>query len=258
MNPFAERYQTYSNAQLAEVLENQSDYREEAITAAKEEWESRNLTEEDWKEAKAENESKNLFRRRELEQINAILGNGTGFLGRIIHWVSSIYNVSSIQEKAYRGILTYFILHTIIGWYSIAGFIYFMFTDDLGGWDFSSFLYISPFIFATIGTVLFGLKMTIGWVLMMIYCLTVLIAQVGGWIIRWVEGPPSLEIFQDLYSPYPSLAEMLAGIILGLVTWAMLKPYTREYFSVSKNRFQGTLAITAVWVIIMIAMWMGA
>lgn len=257
MNPFAERYQAFSNTRLVEIIENHADYREEAIIAAKEELAKRNLSESDWEAAKAELEANRQFKLAQKGKINGILQLGPGIWPLLFNGLASIYIHQPIEVKAFRATLTFFILQTLLGWFSLLDFLIFIFTDELGGWDGSVFLYIAPILFATIGTVLFGLKKTIGWAMMAIHSTITLFSLLGTWLIRWLQRPPDLPIFEEFYSPYPSLSEILVGLLLAIVIRVMFKPYMRQYFSVGRNWVQGTLAILVILALILVAVWVG-
>ena len=73
MNKFAERYKLISNSDLLKIIGNSFDYQPEAVKAARNEIEQRQLTEQQLKEAKEEIEtelpgkSKLTEKRQEVE-----------------------------------------------------------------------------------------------------------------------------------------------------------------------------------------------
>jgi hypothetical protein len=183
---------------------------------------------------------------------------GPGIWALLFDWLASLFIHQPIEVKVFRATLAFFILQTLIGWGGSLDFILFVLSDELSEWDLAAYGYIFPLIFASIGTLLFGLKNRIGWVMMTINTALSLFSLLGAWLIRWLQGPPDLPIFEEFYSPYPSLSEILAGLLLAIVIRVMFKPYMRQYFSVGRNWVQGTLAILGILAMVLVAVWVGS
>jgi hypothetical protein len=252
MNQFSERYKTFSNSDLLRVIENQSDYQPEAVEAAKTEINQRNLSDEEFTEAKSdlepERQVKQKQNKKKAEVEQKVMSLGTS----VFDTINPIQKTAPTAERLIRLITIVFGLIAIFKWYNQFGLVKFMLTDNSAGWDLSMIEYFLPLILLPIATILFWLRKKSGWILMAAYLTYSAISAFGLIIMTWNMEPLGVPALDSLFPQTSPTTQILTTLFFGGALWVLTKKEIKEHYNINRQITLATIGISAVLTILFI------
>ena len=165
MTDFTERFKTYSNSQLLEIIESPEDYQPDAVKTAEAIISSRQLTDKEIELAKIEldaEKQKIISKGWHEQKLNKKLKN----FGE-----SALENINPIQRKSFSAAKTIKIISVMLGviflfrFYNEFEMIRFMFTDSRIEWSLEQVISYLPLLILAVSAILFGMKKKAGWIL---------------------------------------------------------------------------------------------
>lgn len=226
INPFAEKYKTFSNFKLIEILENQTDYQPEAVEAAKHEIERRNLSDEEILKIKSE-----LIKIKQCETQQDFGKKLTTIVNKLISLLHILQQKSvSRPEHLIKRIVIVLFIVTVSKWY-----LAIMPMMPIREWDDSIIILFFPNIFLSLSVFLLWLKKQIGWILMTIYLNCSIISSLVLMLTFWNVQPSVNSVFNVLI-PQNLMYELVISIIFSsAVLLTLNREDIRHIYSISKK-----------------------
>ena len=241
VNPFSAYYKTITNSELIIILDNKSKYQQEAVDAANEEFNNRQLSEIEISEARQIVLAKHAEEVRQKEKINAIkekIINRGSFLAEAIN------PIQKEKPTAEKLVLTVTVAYSLLILINIvADFrLNLYYARDILKFPLDSLLVLVPLILLIAGTILFWKRKTFGWILLSIFATWSTIQSI--WHMGQVMNTPNYgENFEFIF-PGPSPLVILTKIVFYAGTlFVLAKPALREIYHVSKSKMIATLVI---------------
>ncbi len=243
-NPFTEYYKTITNTELIVILDNPDKYQQEAVDAAKLEFNDRNLSEEQIAEARTSILASYTEQEQQKEKIKAIKDKVRNTGSLIAEAINPIQKSKPTTDKI---ILTISIIYGIMLLYTLISqymtiLIYFIYIFKFPS---ESLSLIVPILLLLLGIILFWKRKKAGWILLAFYatCLSV----ISFWeIIRAFSWEPSGIEFFDILNPALSPVILLATFIFYAGTiFTLCKTGIREVYSITRNNMFTTLGASS-------------
>lgn len=248
MNQFTERYKLISNSELLIIIENTSDYQPEAVEAAKNELEQRQLTDQELKEAKTELEAERQEKDKQTEKVQEVKNRVKKIWASIADTINPIQYSAATSEKLIKLIVIVFGLISVYQFYNQFGILKLMFSDIYGGWDLSTILFLVPLFMLPTSIILFWLRKKTGWILLGAYLTYSALNAIGLLIMTWNLKPSG-----NLFPQTEPVTHIVVILFFGGTLWTMCKENLREQFSIDRKLMFGTVGITAFLTILSIA-----
>lgn len=169
MTNFSEKFSTYSNTDLFRIIQNPDDYQPLAVQTAENIIATRQLSEQEIENVKAElylqKQEKELEDQKKKGFENKLKDIGTS----ITEAANPIQTEAPNTEKLIK--IISFVFSGLFFYYLIIQFdlIRFMFSSSDADWDFSMVVLFLPMIIILISTPLFYKRIKLGWTLLTIY-----------------------------------------------------------------------------------------
>lgn len=243
MNPFPERYKTFSTADLLGILDNQSDYRPEAIEAAQAEIQQRNLSEQALTDAKNELIAVQEEKQKQQAQRAAVATQVKSLATTAFDAINPIQTSAPTTEKLIRWITIVFGLITITKWYNQFWLAILLLYDLFEG-DLSVLEFFLPFILLTVGTILFGFRKKAGWVLLTTFLIYSAISSFGLIIMTWGMEPIGIPALDSIFPQTSPFTYLLLTLFFGTTLWVVTKKEIKESFHINRPTARAT-ALTA-------------
>lgn len=230
---FAEKFSTFSNTDLLNIVSNPDRYQEKAVSTAKEILARRNLSEEEMRIAEDELEAGQLKqlqkeeRKREMEQKVKSLGH------TIAETINPLSKEALSTGKIIKTVsIIYFIL-CLFDLYNELDMIQFMFSDSTARWDLATVDSFLPLLILPTAAFLFYKRKKIGWLLLQIFLSYALLSGIASvfFAIKW-----NWPIYSLLFSIL-----LFTGLI-----YTINRHNVRAVFSISKQDMILSGSITAV------------
>lgn len=229
MSKYRERFSTFENFQLIEIITKSHEYNEEAVAAAQAELDSRNIPEE---ELAAETNSiqAELDQIQEKKEFNESLGQS------ILDSVNPIVKTKPTKEKYILYITLAYTFFSLYQFYHFWPLLTILYNPDFFVFDFytaitSVYIFIPP-----IATALFWQRYKAGWVLIVGYAtLTVLTTAISAYLM----GSLGLE--------YVDLQSLIINLSLhGVSLFILIKPEYLEKFNVLRSDLNKTVIVSSI------------
>jgi len=237
---FRKYYTTVSNVELLEVLSNEDDYQQEAVIAAKNELDFRQLSQDDLNDAKNLLTEKRLQQKIKIERVTSIKSKIKNAGSEVIDSINPIQPERPTVEKTIRIVA---IFYGIIFVYMLVfkfRDIYIGFLDIKDG-HFYPISYVLFFCLLPVAVYLFFKKRKTGWTL-----LTGLICYlVVGVVITFIDffTYQSSGILSELF-PRPSIISAIIQLIFVATSlFAVCKQDVRIIFGVNRNLMISTIVL---------------
>jgi len=234
----AELYKNMSNADLLEVLQHPAHYQPAALSIAKAEFNSRQLSEKNIHEATEVLLNKNLKTALQNERIAAATNKIADAGNTFYDTINPIRATAPTAEKLIR-----FIGLVFSGLFIFNIKVNFdLFSSIIGGGSHESFgytIYIFPLVVELIAIVLFWLKKRSGWMLLAIFCSYSLIGILEE-LFYSLTYQPSKNSFIHFETPSP-MAYIVAGLFFGGTIAVMLRQDIKLIYRINKKNVQNAL-----------------
>lgn len=252
MNQFFEKYRTLSNTELLRIIENQFDYQEGAVEAAKEEIKQRKLTKPELEEAKQKLSIEQQVKRKQFENQIEIM-NQLKKIGRsFFDSLNPIQHSAPNSERLIRLITIVFAFFSIYLIYNQFELIIFMLSESLTDWNYGIVVYMVPLILLPTATLLFGFRLKIGWILMYAYLTYSAVKAIGLLILTWNIEPTELLPIDRLFPRITPTTQILTILFFGGILWGLGKNDILRKFSINRQIILATVAVSVILTILFV------
>lgn len=253
MNQFSERYKTFLTSDLLKIIKNKSDYQIEAVEAAQNEIIHRQLTDEELTEAKNLLESERQDKIRQKEKRIEIENKIKNFSSSIIDTINPIQESAPSTERIIRLITIVFGFITIYHWYNQFELAQLMLFSDNTNWGFIDIHFFAPLLLLPMATTLFGFRKKIGWILLTIFLTYSIINVIGLIVLTINRSPIGISSIDNLFSETAGIVHLLTITFFIGTLWVINKKEIKHQFKISSNTVIGTISITVISTILIIA-----
>lgn len=232
MNQFSERYKGLNNANLIKIIEKQADYQLEAVEAARQELDSRKLSEAEMNAAKDELAELDLEKASQSKTQNELEEKLRSLKASALDTFNPIQeSIPTTADKKIKLISIFYGLILLYEWYKDSDLISLILSQDFSLWDWSTIFYAIPFFFLPLAIILFYLKKKIGWIMMGFYLSTSIVIDIVISIEYWkLESKHSLLLYE--FMPFPPYYPIIPTILL---LWVMLNKELLEAFNLTRK-----------------------
>lgn len=226
---FTEIYQTYSNSQLLQIIDNAVDYQPEAVDAAKRVIHDRQLTAEDMDAAKKElaagKQAEIEKARKQKEKEEQFKATGRSILENI----NPVKDTYPRADKVINVVTVVFGAIYLIWFIGQIRFIKYLFMDSSGfGWDMLA--YLLQLIYMPITLVLFYKRKKSGWILFLLYLVASSATQLVA-LYRSIHWKPSgMPVMDALFTMNHPVVYILCIAFLAGTIWVICKKDVRSVF----------------------------
>ncbi len=230
---FTEKFNTFSNAELLNIISNPHRYQEKAIHTAKEILERRNLSEEEMRIAQDELEAGQLKQLRKEERKKEIEQKVKSIGQTIADNLNPVQKEALSADKIIKTVsVTCFIL-CLFYLYNEFDMIQFMLTDSTAHWDLATVVSLLPLLVLPVATVLFYKRKKSGWWLLEIFLNYSLISGFTAIVfsLKW---------------NWPIYTLLCAILLLTGLIYTINRKNVRAVFSINKQDMILSFSITAV------------
>ena len=245
MTEFTERFKTYSNTELLKIIDNPDDYQPLAVEAANAILSSRQLTDEDFANARAElgtqRQEKKVQDKKKKDFENKVKDIGTSVLSAVNPIPAETPNPDRIIKiiSIVLGVLFLFQL------YKEFGMIIFMFTDSEAQRETGMALYFLPLIIIPIAIILFFRRNKLGWTLLMIFLTYSAVSSVGMFILTLNTQPSGIPVLDKIFPQTSPEIHILAFLFFSGILWRICKVEIREIYSIDKKYMLTAISVVA-------------
>jgi hypothetical protein len=244
LQDFAERYKMISNSELLEILQNPAQYQSIALSAAKSEFTSRNLSENEINEAKKyllDKKNEKDKRNEKQEQIKTKLADA----GNVFYdTINPIHASTSTAVKIVR-LVTLVFTSLLIYKISVNFYVLLAIVKGNSGESFGYTLYFFPILVQLAATLFFWLRKRTGWLLLTFFCSYSLTEVLYG-LYYSIALQFRKEGLSYLF-PTPSPGAYIIAILFYIGTiFAICRHDIRGIYKIDKQKIQVPLIIGAL------------
>jgi hypothetical protein len=243
---FTERYKMISNYELLEILQNPGQYQAKALSAAKSEFASRNLSDAEINEAM----QVLMDKKNKQDEIQSGIKTKLVDAGNLIYDtidptqinISTAVKIIRITSMAFAGLLIYKI--------SVDFDLLLAIIKGDSGESFGYSLYFFPILVVLAATILFWLKKRTGWFLLVFFCSYSLVEVLYG-LYYSVSLQFRRESMNYLFpAPSPG-AYILANLFYIGTILAICRPDVREMYKIHKQTIKTPIILGVLLGILM-------
>jgi len=237
INPFTEYYKTITNTELIIILDNPDKYQQEAVEAAKLEFNNRNLSEEQIAEARAPVIAQKEKKERQKEKLESIKQQAIDTGDILIDVLNPIRQDKPGTDKI---ILTISVVYGLLSLYTLISNwrIIPYFIRDIPEFPMDSLLFFTPIVLVASGTLLFWRRMKFGWILMAILTSWTAVQSILHFAGSFPSESPGITNFFPRHSPVIHLATF---IFFGATVYVICKQQVREAYGIGKKQMLITI-----------------
>lgn len=244
MNNFTEKFKTYSNAELLKIIENAVDYQPLAVETAKTIVSSRQLTNEDIEDAKAELESQRQAKEVHAQKVKNVENKVKNIAESILETINPIQTETPTTDKIIKIISIVFGGLFLLQLYKEFSMLSYMFSVR-ADWDFSMVLYYIPLLFLPTAAYLFYKRTKIGWILLSIYLTYSAVTSISLFFLALNREPSGIPALDSLYPTTSSSKYVLTLIFFGATLWFICNSKMRDVYRIDKKTMITILVLIA-------------
>ena len=232
---FYERYKTYSNSQLLDIIEHPGDYQPDAVETAKAIIQNRKPTEDEMKIARNELDAVSDEKSRKEQQKKEVRDKLKSISQTVIDHINPVQDTFSSTQKKIRIISIVFGALYFLWIYKEFGMLHFMFTDRSAEWGFDMITYILPLIFIPTLVILFYKKKKAGWYLLMIHLVYSAISMI--WLLHMSFKVRDLDVpgIDSIISTAPVIIYILAFLFFAGMIGVISQKDIRSVYAIKKQ-----------------------
>jgi hypothetical protein len=243
MSQFIETYKSYTNAELIEIIENSANYQTLAVDAAKQEIESRKLTDLELNEAKEELAQIRLDLDKPKEKKHEMISKAKRISVTITDYLNPIQKTHFSSDKIINVISLVFGGIAVYKIYNEIRVLINMFSNGIN-LDFYLLYYWLPVILITTAIILFFMRKKTGWILLCFSLVYSSFNTIGLLILTWNIKPTGVPLF-DILMPVKSPIEyIMTFLFFGSSLWFISKSNVREVYQIDLRLMILTIGIT--------------
>lgn len=246
MNRYTEKYKTLSNLELQKIVDLADEYQPDAVSAAKNELNNRNLNKKDIEIIKLQLEEEKTIAREKAEFKRKLVGKVQQKVIDLIDYINPIQKELPTSDKIIRFVtlgFTCLFLYKLITEFRI---LIWMFTDSSADWDLSAFFYFFPLVILPITILLFWKRKQYGWIILSVFisysvsgALFIFISEIGR------KKTTGFEALEDLIQTPPPVYYLVGAIIWGAILFTISKKEIREKFNIDQIKLWLSIGIGA-------------
>ncbi len=234
-NNFTTLYKTWTTDKLLDIVDNPTDYQPLAVEAARQEIDSRQLTQEQLTDAKAEQDLRRQDKASKQQKIKDIEEKFKSVGSALADTFNPIQKDTPTTDKFIKLISLFIGGLFLYQLYKEFDMLKFMFTDDGGKWDFSMVLYFAPFIILPTAGLLFWFRKKIGWALTTIYFSYTAAGAILLFVSALNRQPTGNQALDTLFPVVSPTVYVGTFLLFGGLTWTLCKENMREVYQVDKK-----------------------
>ena len=244
-NDFIDYYKKLSHAELLQILESPDDYQPQALEAVKNELAVRNLSEQDFNEAREQILAEKQLKEKQREPAKAIQATikSAGFT--LLDTLNPVQEGIPSSEKIIRLIVI------VLG----GLFLYELASDyklisetikDIPAYPLFSIIGLLPYFLFPLALITFWKKKQVGWVLLNVYL--VLSAVMAGWILTEaiIWNMSKHNGFDNYFAPLPPTTAIIQFFFMIGFLYAICRKIIRAIYNISENKMIGLLCVASV------------
>jgi len=239
---FSKYYQSISDTELLEILDNPQDYQPAALEAAKAEFASRQLTELAIEEARLPLIAQKRNQEKERAQLKAVETKIKAARNRFFDTINPIQSGIPSVEKTIRFIVIVFgglfLFESLRGFRSIGGYIH-----DFSNFPIETTIILLPQLLLGIAVFLFWRRKSIGWTLLTVFLSISLMFVIWGIYNTITWKPSGISHLDIAFAPTPISTHIVQLVFLASSIYVLARPAIREKFAISKDHMVATIGI---------------
>ena len=243
MNQFAERYKTFSNAQLLRIIDNQIEYQDPAIEAAENELAKRQLTDDERESLRIGNEIIERENQIQKDKKEAFENKVKDVSVSITDTLNPIRTSTLSTNQVINRISIAFGLLFLFQAFTQVGLILFIFTNSQSKWDFSVVAYLLPVLVLPVATLLFWRRKKYGWILLSIFLSYSVLTTVVSFILDFRSQHSGVEVIDNLFPATSPTTYLVRIFLFGGCLWLLCKNSIREVYAINKQTILVTTGI---------------
>jgi hypothetical protein len=243
-NDFTTLYKTWATDKLLDIVDRPNEYQPLAVDAARLEIASRQLTQKQLIDARAEQDLRRRDKvNKQKQKVKDIEDKFTYVGSLLVDTVDPLQKKTPTADKPIKLISLFigglFLYQLCTGF----GMLKILFSDNGGKWDLSVVLFFLPFIILPTAGLLFWFRKKNGWMLSTIYSSYTAVGAIPMFIMelnRQPTGIPALDTLFPTTSPTLYIGTLL---VFGGLTWTLCKEDMREVYQVDRKAMFTALGI---------------
>lgn len=245
MTDFTEKFKTYSNTELLKIIDNPDAYQPLAVETAHSILSSRQLTDQEFANAKAELETQRQDKEAQDKKKKDFENKLKNIGASVLSTVNPIQFETPNTDKTIKIVSIVFGGLFLFQLYKEFGMISFMFTDNKAKWDFSMVLSFLPLIIVPTATVLFFKRKKLGWTLLVIFLTYSAVSSVELFIHTLNMQPSGIPVLDNIFLQISPTTYLLALLFFVGTLWTICKEGIRKVYTIDKKYMFKTIGIVA-------------
>jgi len=250
-NNFTTLYKTWTADKLLDIVDCPNDYQPLAVEAARLELGSRQLTQEQLANAKAEQDLRRQYKSNNQQKVKNIENKIKSIGSALADNFNPIQNETPTTDKYIKFISLFLGGLFLYQLYKESGLLMFMLTEGDGKWDFSTVLYFLPFIVLPTAAVLFWLRKKFGWTLATLFLSYMAIGAIPIFLSTHNRQPTGNFALDTLFPVISPTVYVGTFLLFGGATLVMCKENIREVYGIDRRAMFITIGLVAVLVLLM-------
>jgi hypothetical protein len=225
---FSEKFTTYSDAELLQIIKNPHDYQPQAIEAAKSIFAGRQLNSHEMEAAELlllqQTQKQGISNQQREKTANKIRNIPASIFNNINPFQSKspatgkiIRNISILLGVLFLGRL-----------YKEFDLLRYTFTNPAAGFDFSMAAYFFSFLVIPLTAIFLFRRKKIGWILLSIYSTTQILSAIAVFIRVMTIGFSSIPLFVSLFPSIPPAIHLLIAMFWSGILWTIPRSRTKD------------------------------
>lgn len=240
---FEEKFKSYNNVQLLNIIENPNDYQASAIEAAKKIFAERKLSDKELEIAKTELTHQQHLNIQKKQKQEALANKIHSIKNTVFDHLNPVPTASRTPERIVKGISILFGVLFVLQLVQEFNMSRPMFISRNADWGFKTIFHFLPLIVLPTTTILFALHKKTGWILMISYSMYSAISSLGLFMMAIKLQGHTLTVIDNLFPQPPAMVYLSVFLLFTAVIFVVCRSDIREIFQVRKKSMLVTLGL---------------
>lgn len=233
-NQFLTQYRTFNSADLMEIIANASDYQPLAVEAAQFELERRKSSGEDIEQAKLAFEVKKTETARKQGQFEMIKNLVVSVFKSLINLINPLLSFLPGKSKPFLVISVFLVVISLPSLYGLIVNFKFMINPEYDFWERGMLGFLLKMLMIPAITVLFLLRLKVGWAVVALYFTYYATGLLGGLIIELFKKPSDYVPYQEFFQ-MPSPLQVFFWLLLPIgMIWLLCRRSVLSLFKIDR------------------------